>query len=194
MNHTNPDPDPLELNPIKQIKPDPIYIAENFITAAKSISSLFPVLAPVGVVLEIVNEILKIYKQAQCNKEIAKAMAIRVLSVEPAIKFLELQRPEYQENFRDLEYQESLIRLKDILQSIKTFVYEATHLSRAAKFLSDRKNTEEKFKTLANEYDNCMQTLNFKMFIGFEEQRKIDNESLTGSITQTNKVYYIWVI
>ncbi|CAG8509491.1 5793_t:CDS:2 [Diversispora eburnea] len=171
----------IQLDPINPdpTKPDPIYIAENIITTTKSISSLFPTLAPVGVILEIVNEILKIYKQAECNKEIANAMALRVLSVEPAIKFLELQRPEYKKKFRNLQYQETLIRLKNTLENIKVFVFKVTHLSWVTKMFSDHKSIEEMFKTLAGEYDNCMQILKFKMLIGFEEQRRIDDESLT---------------
>ncbi|RIB25934.1 kinase-like domain-containing protein [Gigaspora rosea] len=148
-----------------------------------SLASLNPLL---GAISDIIQSIFEINESAQYNKKIARSILGRLLSVEAALKFLLIQKEDFNEKFADLKYQESLHTLKNVLDKIKTFTEQVTQLRGLEKWIHAQ-TIEKTFKDLMEEYESCLSSLKFTMIIAFDEQKRIDNESLKSDIEETKK-------
>ncbi|CAG8783483.1 17732_t:CDS:2, partial [Dentiscutata erythropus] len=108
-----------------------------------------------SIIATLINEIFVIHEKAQFNKKISESIINRIASVDATIKFLK-SRAKCDEKFQDLRQQKSFLRFQDSLRKIKVF---------------------------AEEYEACIRDLNFNMTVVFDEQRRIDNDSLNDIIT-----------
>ncbi|CAG8803619.1 1342_t:CDS:2, partial [Gigaspora margarita] len=134
-------------------------------------NTLSPIVPMLGVVVSLINEIFTIYENAQFNKRMSRSIIDRILSVETTIKFLKSQT-KYSENLQDLQHQESFVKFQATL-TFETF-FCAT-------------NIKKEFIELMKEYETCMNDLNFTMIIIFNEQRRIDNDTLTDTLAKMIK-------
>ncbi|CAG8730194.1 23227_t:CDS:2 [Gigaspora margarita] len=158
-------------------------IANIGIKIGSSLASLNPIL---GAISDIIQYVWEINESAQYNKKIAKSIVGRLLSVDAALKFLLIQREDFCEKFKDLKYQESLHTLKNVLDKIKTFTEQVTQLRGLEKLILAQ-TIEKTYKELMEEYESCLSGLKFTMIIAFDEQKRIDNESLKSDIEETKK-------
>ncbi|CAG8791225.1 12341_t:CDS:2 [Racocetra persica] len=153
------------------------------ITVGGSLASLNPL---VGAISEILNKISQINEQAQYNKKISRTILGRLLPVEAAIKFLLLKKEDFTEKLADLKYQEALHTLKNVLDKIKDFTEQVTQLRGLEKIIHAQ-SIEKTYKELMEEYESCLNALKFTMIIGFDELKRIENESLKNDIAETRK-------
>ncbi|CAG8564976.1 6682_t:CDS:2 [Racocetra fulgida] len=153
------------------------------ITIGGSLASLNPL---IGAISEILNKISQINEQAQYNKKISRTILGRLLPVEAAIKFLLLKKEDFAEKLADLKYQEALHTLKNVLDKIKDFTEQVTQLRGLEKIMHAH-SIEKTYKELMEEYESCLNSLKFTMIIGFDELKRIENESLKNDIAETRK-------
>ncbi|CAG8439885.1 11866_t:CDS:2 [Scutellospora calospora] len=148
-----------------------------------SLSALNPIISSI---YEILSAIIQIDDKAQYNKKISKSILGRVLTAEAAIKFLLVQKDEYEVKFADLKFQESLVTFKNILDKIKDFAEQVTQL-RGIERLINAQAIEKNYKDLMEEYEACLNNLQFTMIVLTDEQRRLDSECLKSDIADTKK-------
>ncbi|CAG8674093.1 5074_t:CDS:2, partial [Racocetra persica] len=71
-------------------------------------------------------------------------------------------------------------------QKIKEFINDVTQLKGLGKYVIAT-NIEKRFKQLTEEYEACMKDLSFTLIITFDEQRRIDRDSLTSDLSEMTK-------
>lgn len=166
-----------EIDPetIPNAKPEVVEFIEEAVNVINN--ALSPIVPMLDVVITLINERFVIYENAQFNKRMSRFIINRILSVETTIKFLKSQT-KHNENFQDLQHQESFVNFQATLRKIKMFVEKVTRLRAFETFLCAT-NIKKEFTELMKEYEACMTDLNFTMIIVFNEQRRIDNNILT---------------
>ncbi|CAG8779736.1 8703_t:CDS:1, partial [Cetraspora pellucida] len=175
-------------NYVIEDKNDETFDLANGITTTLNavINSLTSVVPWLATVAGLINEIIKIYEAAQYNKKICAALMDRVTSAEAAVKILQRRKKEFEENFRKIEYQKAFIRLINSLEKIKEFIDDVTQLKGLNKYVIAT-NIEKRFKQLTEEYEACMKDLSFTLIITFDEQRRIDRDSLNSDLSEMTK-------
>ncbi|RIB14629.1 kinase-like domain-containing protein [Gigaspora rosea] len=154
--------------------------AEILVDAAK------PFVPMLSLAISIVTKIMEIYNNAQYNKKICSALMDRVISAEAAIKILQQRKSEYEPQFQDIGRQKSFLRFISSLEKIKIFAEEVTQIRGFNKYLKAT-DISQKFRELTKEYEESMNDLKFSMVISFDEQRRIDDESLKSDLNEMNK-------
>ncbi|CAG8854575.1 22841_t:CDS:1, partial [Gigaspora margarita] len=98
-------------------------------------NALSPIVPMLGVVISLINEIFRIYENAQFNKNVSRSIINRMSSVETTIKRFMKSQTKYSKNFQDLQHQESFVKFQAILRNIKMFVEKVTRLRAFKTFL-----------------------------------------------------------
>ncbi|CAG8761835.1 17429_t:CDS:2 [Dentiscutata erythropus] len=162
----------IDIEIIQSINPELSEFIEGTTNVANNaLSSVVPIL---GIVTSLINDIFTIHENTQFNKKISRFIINRIASVETIIKSLK-SPTKYREKFQVLQHQESFVKFQSTLSKIKLFVETVTQLRAFETFLR------------ATSIKKSMNDLNFMMIIVFNEQRRIDNDILTDTLTKMIK-------
>ncbi|RIB05371.1 hypothetical protein C2G38_600161 [Gigaspora rosea] len=110
----------------------------------------------IGAVKQLVGEIYQIYENAECNKEICRIMTNRVKAAEYS---MDMTMNDEEGDFLRKSY-EAFKRFKNILINIKDFTKDVSKLKGYKRFLN-AKDVKIKYEKLIDEFENCMNDLNF---------------------------------
>ncbi|CAG8484607.1 12475_t:CDS:2 [Dentiscutata heterogama] len=149
--------------------------ADAVLTAAEIAASYVPF---VNMVKILVDEIKKIYEDAECNKDICLIMSHRVTIAECAMT--QMLAFNQNENYFQKCYL-SFKRFEITLKNIKEFTTKVSKLEGYRKFFS-ASEIKKKFDKLTEEYDTSMKDLNFTMAIASESQRMLEAERVDNSL------------
>ncbi|RIB26911.1 hypothetical protein C2G38_138405 [Gigaspora rosea] len=151
------------------------------LTAVEIISSYVPF---VNMVKVLVEEIKKIYEDAECNKDICLIMSNRVIVAECAMT--QVLAFNQNESYFQKCYL-SFKRFEIILKNVKEFTTKVSKLEGYRRFFSATE-IKKKFDKLTDEYDACMKDLNFTMAIAGEAQRRFEAERVDNSLKSINDI------
>ncbi|CAG8492123.1 3656_t:CDS:2 [Diversispora eburnea] len=151
-------------------------------TAAHTASPIFPV---IDIVLTLIDEIVNIYNTAQHNTKICSSLVDRVQRAEYAVKVLKRRLDDKKYNTQ--VYYQSFIHFKNILDKIKNYSADMTQL-RGIKKYKNAYLMRDKFIKLTEEFERCMQDLNFTLLVSDEEQRKYDEIALNQDIADLAQI------
>ncbi|CAG8661217.1 995_t:CDS:2 [Acaulospora morrowiae] len=164
-----------------------IEITKQFLGAASAVGeAVKPFLPLISAVTLVISEIVDIYETAQYNKKICNSLMDRVTAAEAAVKTLQRRKSENEKNFRNLEYYKAFVRFVDVMKKIQIFIGNVSQLQGYKKFMH-ASSVKEKFTSITDEFDTVMSDLHFTMAVANEEQRKLDQESLTSDIAEMTK-------
>ncbi|KAF0400564.1 kinase-like protein [Gigaspora margarita] len=145
------------------------------LTTAEIAASYVPFINMVKILVE---EIKKIYEDAECNKDICLIMANRVTIAECAMT--QMLAFNQNENYFQKCYL-SFKKFEIVLKNVKEFTTKVSKLEGYRRFLN-AKEIKNKFDKLILEYDACMNDLNFTMAIASEDQRTIEAKRVDSSL------------
>ncbi|CAG8806327.1 18280_t:CDS:2 [Gigaspora margarita] len=105
----------------------------------------------------------KIHENAECNKEIC-SIKIRLMSIaESEMNLMILNMDNNMKNFFKSSYYLSFKSFKIIISKIKEYVKNISTLSGYKKYIN-AKEVKNKFEKLINEYNKCIENLQFTRF------------------------------
>ncbi|CAG8687986.1 3529_t:CDS:2, partial [Dentiscutata heterogama] len=132
----------------------------------------------INMVKILIDEVKKIYEDAECNKEICLIMVNRVAIAECAMnEMLDSNKNEsyFQKCFLSFK------RFEIVLKNIKDFTNKVSKIEGYRKFLNATE-IKKKFDKLIQEYDICMKELQFTMAIASESQRRLEAQKVDNSL------------
>src|SRR3954467_2301467 len=97
---------------LKDYSKEVLNLTVNVAGAASPFIPLF------SVVINLANEVVKIYEMAQYNKKMCGSLLERAIVAECAVKKLLLMRKEYEEKFYDQNFYNAFKRFTNSLESI----------------------------------------------------------------------------
>ncbi|CAG8852505.1 42615_t:CDS:2, partial [Gigaspora margarita] len=110
-----------------------------------------------------VNEMSKIHENAECNKEICSIKMRLVKIAESEMNLMMLNMDNNMKNFIKSSYYLSFKRFKIIISNIKEYVKNISTLRGYKKYIN-AKEVKSKFVMLINEYNKCIENLQFTRF------------------------------
>ncbi|CAG8697030.1 7084_t:CDS:2 [Gigaspora margarita] len=132
----------------------------------------------INMVKILIDEVKKIYEDAECNKEICLIMVNRVAIAECAMNEM-LNSNKNESYFRKCFV--SFKRFEIVLKNIKDFTNKVSKIEGYRKFLN-APEIKKKFDKLIQEYDICMKELHFTMAIASESQRNLEAQKVDNSL------------
>ncbi|RIA93091.1 kinase-like domain-containing protein [Glomus cerebriforme] len=136
----------------------------------------------------LIDEIVKIYETAECNKAFCDALVERVTLSSGAIETLKCRKQKNEDNFRNVEYYKAFNRFIYVLTDIKEFVADISNIGVFKKY-AQAHFIKEKFETLTKNYDVAMNDLHFNIAVANEEQRRIEAEALKKDLSNMTKYF-----
>ncbi|KAF0409385.1 kinase-like protein [Gigaspora margarita] len=156
---------------------------ENFKSAITTVAEIVALYVPlVGSVNLIAREINHIYENAECNKEICLIMTNRVKTAEYAIETMMRNIEDNEENIRKKEYYLAFQSFINVLQKVKDYTENVAKLKGYKKFLNAN-DVRTRYEKLTDEYNKCMNDLQFTLAIVHENQRNSDAKKVTKALT-----------
>ncbi|CAG8553048.1 7086_t:CDS:2, partial [Dentiscutata heterogama] len=110
-----------------------------------------------------VSEMSKIHENAECNKEICSIMMKLVRKAEIEMNLMIIDMNDNMKNIIQNNYYASFKSFKIILSNIREYIKNVSTLRGYKKYLS-AKEVRNKFNNLINEYNNCIERLQFTQF------------------------------
>jgi hypothetical protein len=129
----------------------------NFLPNVLKEVNFFPL---VREVTHMYKEIVEVYQTAQYNKKTCWSMMKRVEIVEIASRNLRDNRKGNQKYFSEDNYI-NLRRLINVVVKIRKFVKEISHLKGYQNYIQSKRNIEENFEDLNEEFNSIVQLMNF---------------------------------
>ncbi|RIB15465.1 hypothetical protein C2G38_2093129 [Gigaspora rosea] len=119
----------------------------------------------------LVQEIYQIYENAECNKQLCAVMVDRVKAAEYFIGKIVRSIEKKKEDFNKKSYYLAFERFKNILTNIKEYCKNVSKLKGYKRFLNAA-DVKNKFEQLRDDFDRCMNDLNF----AFDVSNAVDRE------------------
>ncbi|KAF0452025.1 kinase-like protein [Gigaspora margarita] len=110
-----------------------------------------------------VNKMSKIHENAECNKEICSISMMLMKIAESEMNLMMLNMDNNMKNFIKSSYYLSFKRFNIIISNIKDYVKNISALRGYKKYIN-AKEVKSKFVKLINEYNKCIENLQFTHF------------------------------
>ncbi|RIB09874.1 kinase-like domain-containing protein [Gigaspora rosea] len=150
--------------------------------ALNTITDIVNIYIPlIGDVKLLVGEIYQIYENAECNKEICKIMTNRVKTAESSIDLIVRNMNDEGGDFRKKSYYSAFKRFENILIKIKDFTKDVSKLKGFKSFLSAKEK-------LIDEFENCMNDLNFAIGAYNAVNREKDSQKVDKALEDVNQL------
>ncbi|GES97479.1 kinase-like domain-containing protein [Rhizophagus clarus] len=165
----------------------------NFLPRVKEVNFL-PLIREV---IKIHNEIIEVYQAAQYNKKTCWSVMKRVEIADIALRNLRDNRKENSKCFSRDNYI-NLRKLINVIEKLRKFVIEISQLKGYRDYIQSKKNIEEIFEHLNEEFNSIIQFLNFfssptdvPICAGMETASKVEVlfTSFLPLIGEVNKLY-----
>ncbi|CAG8737497.1 12297_t:CDS:2 [Rhizophagus irregularis] len=145
--------------------------------------SVVPYLPLITAATSVIKQTVEVYEYAQYNKKSCAVLVQRVQAAEVALNHYNQGSVK---NFCKQSYYYSFERFVAILEEIKGFIQDVTHLSGYRKFISND-NIKVRFQQLITDFDIVVSDLQLIMFIANEEKRKKDIDILQKDINEMTR-------
>jgi hypothetical protein len=144
-----------------------IYL-ENLNSIKESVKPYLPLFKNI---LNIIQDIINNYENAQINKKICLTLIIRTESIGLAIKQLERKKSDNLEKFRNKKFYQSFLRLYNILKRMDRFIQDITLLSNIRKLI-EIYSIKKQFREILIDFDNVVEDLNLSNSIFYDEKQR----------------------
>ncbi|KAF0485891.1 kinase-like protein [Gigaspora margarita] len=155
---------------------------EFFDVAADILTVYIPVISAVKV---LVDEICKIYENAECNKELCAVMVDRVKAAEFSMYKI-IRSEKKKEDFNKKSYYLAFERFKNNLTQVKEYCKNVSKLKGYKRFLHAT-DVKSKFDQLRDEFDRCMADLNFAYEVSNAIDRKEESQRVDKSLKEVKE-------
>ncbi|RHZ44605.1 hypothetical protein Glove_718g66 [Diversispora epigaea] len=122
---------------------------------------------------KIIEEITKIFGNAQYNQKTCKVLVKRVNAISDVIEKLNTQKEENEKKFRDQSYFNAFVRFVRILKEIKEFIQDVSQLKGQRKY-AHGSAIKDRCKDLINKFNDCCLDIQFIIVITKEDREKED--------------------
>ncbi|CAG8740110.1 22393_t:CDS:2, partial [Rhizophagus irregularis] len=155
-------------------------INQAFGAVGNAVGSYMPL---VEIASGLIKAIVEVYRAAEYNKKICRALAERVgITVAP----LELLKIRHENELRDEVFYSAFYKFIYVLENIKEYINEVSKIHGFRKY-AKAIVVREKFEKLTEDYDTAMKDLNFTLVIANEERRKNDEIALSEDLAEFEK-------
>ncbi|CAB4441873.1 unnamed protein product [Rhizophagus irregularis] len=155
-------------------------INQAFGAVGNAVGSYMPL---VEIASGLIKAIVEVYRAAEYNKKICRALAERVgITVAP----LELLKIRHENELRDEVFYSAFYKFIYVLENIKEYINEVSKIHGFRKY-AKAIVVKEKFEKLTEDYDTAMKDLNFTLVIANEERRKNDEIALSEDLAEFEK-------
>ncbi|CAG8853898.1 21150_t:CDS:1, partial [Gigaspora margarita] len=156
---------------------------EFFDAGADILTVYVPVISAVKV---LVDEICKIYENAECNKELCAVMVDRVKAAEFSMYKIVRSIEKKKEDFNKKSYYYAFEKFKNNLTHIKEYCKNVSKLKGYKRFLL-ASDVKSRFEQLRDDFDRCMNDLNFAIDVSSAIDRAKESQRVDASLKEVKE-------